>query len=184
MLGIMLLSATLEACTPSAQKTAMRSPNQDPRSTTQNLTAAIREGHGPAIPDPIDLDALRRVQAAQGPIPQPVSAAENLAPALPAVSPAEAQGRRTLSTAFVMVGPDGHLTVELRNGRVLVLRNALMRRKDYCGVQVLGGPAGVKYCGAYADIAAARPGGVPAAVGSDLAVRSPVEAHRGPAKRD
>jgi hypothetical protein len=60
------------------------------------------------------------------------------------------------------VGPDGLLTVELRNGRVLVLRNVVMRRKDYCGVQVLGGPAGGQYCGGYAEVAAARPGGVTA----------------------
>jgi hypothetical protein len=64
-----------------------------------------------------------------------------------------------LSTAFVRVGPDGHLTVELRDGRVLVLRNVVMRPKDYCGAQVLGGKAGAKYCGGYADVAAARPGG-------------------------
>jgi hypothetical protein len=57
------------------------------------------------------------------------------------------------------VGPDGHLTVELRSGRVLVLRDVVMRSGDYCGVQVLGGPAGARYCGGYADVAAARPGG-------------------------
>jgi hypothetical protein len=67
-----------------------------------------------------------------------------------------------LSTAFVMVGPDGHLTVELRTGHVLVLRDVVMRPKDYCGVQVLGGPAGKRYCGGYAEVAAARPGGAPA----------------------
>jgi hypothetical protein len=77
-------------------------------------------------------------------------------------SPEEAEGRRTLSTAFVMVGPDGHLTVELRSGRVLVLREVTMRPKDYCGAQVLGGRAGSRYCGGYAEVAAARPGGAPA----------------------
>ncbi len=73
-------------------------------------------------------------------------------------SPAEALGRRTLSTAFVRIGPDGHLTVELRDGRVVVLRDVVMRAKDYCGVPVAGDAAGAKYCGGYADVAAARPG--------------------------
>ena len=68
-----------------------------------------------------------------------------------------------MSTAFVRVGPDGHLTVELRNGRVLVLRNVVMRPKDYCGVQGLGGRGGARYCGDYAEVAAARPGGAPVA---------------------
>jgi hypothetical protein len=66
-----------------------------------------------------------------------------------------------LSTAFVRVGPDGLLTVELRNGSVLVLRNVVMRPKDYCGEQVAGSTADAKYCGGYAQVAAARPGGTP-----------------------
>jgi hypothetical protein len=76
-------------------------------------------------------------------------------------SPAEAEGRRTLSTAFVMVGPGGHLTIELRDGRALVLRDVVMRARDYCGVQVLGGAAGSQFCGGYGDVAAARAGGAP-----------------------
>ncbi|HEV7660425.1 MAG TPA: hypothetical protein VGO55_11320 [Allosphingosinicella sp.] len=68
-----------------------------------------------------------------------------------------------MSTAFVWVGPDGHLTVELRDGRAIVLRDVVMRPRDYCGVQVLGGSAGTRYCGGYGDVAAARPGGAPAA---------------------
>jgi hypothetical protein len=97
-------------------------------------------------------------QAAQGPVPEPVSAADGPGLALPADSPAAAEGRRTLSTAFVRVGPDGHLTVELRSGRVLVLRDVVMGPKDYCGVQVRGGSGDARYCGSYADVAAARPG--------------------------
>jgi len=89
-----------------------------------------------------------------------------------------------LSTAFVMVGPDGRLTVELRNGRVLVLRNVVMRPKDYCGVQVLGGPAGARYCGGYAEVAAARPGGATAPEERDPAVSNLVESPRSPAKRN
>ena len=71
-----------------------------------------------------------------------------------------AQGRRILSTAYVMVGPDGRLTVELRGGRVLLLRDVVMGPKDYCGVQVRGEKAGAKYCGGYAEVAAARAGDV------------------------
>lgn len=99
--------------------------------------------------------------AAPGPIPEPVSAAANPLPARLTESPAAAKGRRTLSTAFVRIGPDGYLTVELRDGRVLVLRDVVMRRKDYCGVQPRAGLKGAPYCGRYAEVAAARPGGAP-----------------------
>jgi hypothetical protein len=91
----------------------------------------------------------------------------------------EAGGRRILSTAFVRVGPDGHLTVELRNGRVLVLRDVVMRPKDYCGVQVPGG----RYCGGYAEVAAARPGGAAVPDQAGLAGSGAVEAAGGPAPR-
>jgi hypothetical protein len=97
-----------------------------------------------------------------GPIPEPVSAAENAVTAPPGDSPAEAQGRRTLSTAFVMVGPDGRLTVKLRDGRVLVLRDVVMGPKKYCGVQEPDGLARARYCGAYADVAASWAGNLPA----------------------
>lgn len=123
----------------------MHSPSPDP-----GTTAATGRGAGD------------QERARQGPIPEPVPVTENPLPALPADSPAEAEGRRTLSTAFVMVGPDGRLVVELRDGRVLVLRDVVMRRKDYCGVQVVGGKAGGRYCGGYAEVAAARPGAAPA----------------------
>jgi hypothetical protein len=89
----------------------------------------------------------------------------------------EAQGRRILSTAFVRVGPDGHLTVELRDGRVLVLRDVAMRPRDYCGVQAPGDQAHARYCGGYAEVVAARPGGGPAPASS------PVEAAGGVADR-
>jgi hypothetical protein len=80
------------------------------------------------------------------------------APALRAETPAEAQGRRTLSTAFVMIGADGQLTVELRDGGTILLRDVVMNRKDYCGVQVVDGAAGPGYCGRYGDVVTARPG--------------------------
>ena len=90
-------------------------------------------------------------------------------------SPAEAEGRRILSTAFVRVGPDGYLTVELRNGRVVALRGVAMGPKDYCGVLVVGDPARTKYCGGYADVAAARPGGAPALDQPDVAASNAAE---------
>lgn len=176
--------AALAACTPSPQETAMHSPSGDPGITAQGSSVAGSEGEASGAPNPTRRGAGDQEQAARGPIPEPVSAAENPAPALPADSPAEAQGRRTLSTAFVMVGPDGRLTVELRNGRVLVLRHVVMRPKDYCGVQVLGGGGGVRYCGGYVEVAAARPGGAPAPQEPDLAVSNPVESPRRAAKRN
>ncbi|HEX8225167.1 MAG TPA: hypothetical protein VF605_15225 [Allosphingosinicella sp.] len=80
-----------------------------------------------------------------------------------------------MSTAFVMVGPDGRLVVELRDGRVLGLRDVVMRRKDYCGALVSGGKAGGRYCGGYAEVAAARPGAAPAPEQVDPGVSRPVE---------
>jgi hypothetical protein len=152
MLRILLpCSAVLAACSPSPQDTAMRSAI---------TPTSVPLGAAEAMPDPVTGQATG--QAAQGPMPEPVSAAENPAPPPLGDTPAEASGRRTLSTAFVRVEPNGHLTVELNDGRVLVLRNVAMRATTYCGEQVLGGPAGKQFCGGYADVAAARPGGVPA----------------------
>ena len=140
----------------------MQSPSPDRVTTAQGSSEAGSDGQASGAPNPTKQGAGDQERAALGPTPEPVSVAENPVPGPPADSPAEAQGRRTLSTAFVMVGPDGHLTVELRTGHVLVLRNVVMRRKDYCGVHVLGGPAGAQFCGRYAEVAAARPDGVPA----------------------
>lgn len=166
MVRILLsFAAALAACTPSPQETAMHSPSPDPGTNAQGSSGAEPDGQASGAANPTKRGAGDQARAAVGPIPEPVPAAENPVPALPADSPAEAQGRRTLSTAFVRVGPDGHLTVELRNGHVLVLRSVVLRRKDYCGVQVLGGPAGAQFCGGYAEVAAARPGGAPAPEG-------------------
>ena len=110
-----------------------------------------------SVPDP----AGQLDPSALAPATQSVSAAENPLPNTLADTPAEAVGRRTLSTAFVRVGPDGLLTLTLKDGRVLVLRNVVMQPKNYCGEQVLGGPAGKNYCGGYADVVSARPGGSP-----------------------
>lgn len=159
MIRILLsCSAALAACTPSPQDTAMRSPIPSTPVLTgagESMPAsATRRARDGAIDRPAG-------QAAQGPMVEPVSAAENAAPPPMSHTPVEASGRRTLSTAFVKVGPDGHLTVELHNGRVLVLHNVVMRATTYCGEQVLGGPTGKPFCGGYADVAAARAGGVP-----------------------
>jgi hypothetical protein len=110
------------------------------------------------------------------------AAAESPASAPRADSPAEAQGRRILSAAFVRIGPDGHLTVELSDGRAMVLRDVVMRPGDFCGVQALGGSAGKRYCGAYGDVAAARPGGGPNPGAPDPKTLDPVE--RGPSGRE
>jgi hypothetical protein len=162
----------------------MHSPSPDPGTTAQGSSEAGPEGQASGAPDRTGQGAGDQQRAAVEPTPEPVSAAGNPVPALPADSPAGAEGRRTLSTAFVMVGPDGHLTVELRGGRVLVLRNVVMRPKDYCGVQVLGGPAGARYCGGYAEVVAARPGGAPAPQEPAVAVSRELESGRGPAKRN
>jgi len=134
MVRLLLTSAAaLAACAPSPQENAMH--RKSPESPASAQAAAV------------------------APIPEPVPVTENPLPSPRADSPLEAAGRRTLSTAFVRVGPDGHLTVELRDGRVLVLRDVALRPKDFCGVQVAGSKPGGRYCGGYAEVAAARPGG-------------------------
>jgi hypothetical protein len=142
----------------------MHSPNRE--------SAGAGEASGAAEPTaPRSADPVR---AAVAPMPEPISAAAHPLPTSPD-SPLEAQGRRTLSTAFVRVGPDGHLTVELRDGRVLVLRDVVMRPKDYCGVQALGGAKSARYCGGYDEVAAARPGGSPSPGEPDLAAPHPAK---------
>jgi hypothetical protein len=83
-----------------------------------------------------------------------------------------------------MVGPDGRLTVKLHNGRVVALRNVVMRRKDYCGVQVSGSQAGAQYCGGYSEVAAAQPGGPPTLAEPDLAAPNHIESRGSPTKRN
>ena len=128
------ISSMLIACTPSPQKAAMPSPSH-----VSGTTAEGSGGRSVGNPEP---EAIAK-KSAHGPLRD---------------SPAEAQGRRILSTAFVRLGAGGHLTVELHNGHVLALRDVVMRARDYCGVQVAGDPARAKYCGGYAEVAAARPG--------------------------
>jgi len=159
-------AAALFACTPSPKESAMPSSSRD------SQTAA--EAGGKASAGRADLAPADSARAAVAPMPEPISAAANPLPASPD-SPAEGEGRRTLSTAFVRVGPDGQLTVELRDGRVLILRDVVMRPKDYCGVQAIGGAKGARYCGGYAEVAAARPGGVPSPGERDQVAPNPAK---------
>lgn len=180
MLRILLLCVTaFAACSPSPQDAAMRksSPGSDLR--VEKSDEAKREVPASPTSSSAESDGGDRPPAALGPMPEPVSAAENPAPtpatAATADLPEEALGRRTLSTAFVRVGPDGHLTVELRNGRAMVLRNVTMRRRDYCGTHVVGNVSGTKYCGRYEDVLAARAGGLPTPIEPDAAAANPIE---------
>lgn len=72
----------------------------------------------------------------------------------------EERGRHILSTAFVRIGPDGYLTVEERDGRLLILRDVTMHTKAYCGRLVSSAGADDRsHCGKYANVVDARPGG-------------------------
>ncbi len=153
------LAAVLAVGIPTFEEAALHT--HDPKSVASNSDRQVTD---------------TTMQAAQGPIPAPVSVAVNPLPSSAIGSPAEARGRRTLSTAFVRIGPDGNLTVERDDGRVLVLRDVVMRAKDYCGLLVSGGLAGKRYCGRYGQIVAARPGG-------GLPHESTIPAEAGPAPR-
>lgn len=190
---LLLCSTAFAACTPSPQDAAMRKSSPVPGAIMPGSSAAGPKGRGPATSGPTGQDANERVHAVQGPVPEPVSAADNPgsipASAIPALgvlgnTPAEALGRRIVSTAFVMVGPDGNLTVELLNGQVLVLHNVVMRPRDYCGLHMTGRPNGTKYCGRYADVAAARPGGLAAPVEPGPAASNPLAPEHGPFQRN
>ena len=139
----------------------MPSPSGIFETAVRNPSGSGSEGGGPAAPS----RAIGNPDpAALAPMPEPVSAAENPVAAAEnsernplGDSPQAAVGRRILSTAFVRITPGGNLTVELQSGRILVLRDVVLRRKDYCGTQVAESPT--RYCGRYAEVAAARPGG-------------------------
>lgn len=97
-------------------------------------------------------------KSARGPIIEAVSAAEDPLPRRVPDTMEEASGRRILSTAFVRVGPDRLLTVELRTGRTIKLRDVVLGPHKYCGSRLHGEHAALHYCGSYAEIVAARPG--------------------------
>ena len=172
MLRIFLpVFAAFAACTPSPQDAVMHNSSLIPATSAPELSKTMADGQNSATTMPDNRDDAATVKAAQGPIPVTVSAVENPVPAKLADSSTEAQGRRLLSTAFVRIGPDGHITVELHDGRTLILRNVVMRPKDYCGV----GLQGTKYCGGYANIAAAHPGGLPPSPEPAPAVSNPLK---------
>lgn len=151
-------AALLAACTPSPEETAMHSPTPDAGTAAEGSGEAGSGGPASGTANSARRSGGDEQRAAQGPMPEPASAAENPVPGPAADSPAEAEGRRTLSTAFVRLGPDGRLVAELRDGRVLALRNVEMGPREYCGELAAGGSAGTRYCGSYGEVAAARPG--------------------------
>ena len=150
-----------------------------PPTATPGLSETMADGQNSVATMPDERGDAATVKAAQGPIPVAVSAVENPVSAKLADSSAEAQGRRLLSTAFVRIGPDGHMTVELHDGRTVILSNVVMRPKDYCGVDLRG----TKYCGGYADIVAARPGGLRASVEPESIVSNPIKPARSASQR-
>ena len=145
--SLTVATAALTACAPAPQEPA-RAP--DPVAGAEQVTGSV--------PD-----------AVQGPAPEPVSAAGMLHPGDPLAraastdpastddaSDTEAQGRRTLSTAFVRLKPGGHLLVTLRGGAVIALRDVTMEKAKFCGVAVTEGALVKRRCHAYAEVAAAR----------------------------
>lgn len=166
------LSPVLAACTPSPQEVPMPNSGPDHQSIGQP-TAEQAKDQGPIVPSTATPSMTERSIEGDGQAvtrPEPLAVIKNAPPASPSDSPAAALGRRTLSTAFVRTGPDGHVTIELRDGRVLVLRDVVMQAKNYCGAHVLGTQPGRQFCGEYVDVAAARPGG-----SSELTKPSPAE---------
>jgi len=151
---LLTCGAALVGCDPPSKEVTMRNPNPAPATDAREARETAAQSAREAPPQ---IAAPR------------------------ADSPAEAEGRRTLSTAFVRVGPDGRLTVELRDGRALVLRDVVMRPRDFCGIEVLGGSAGKRYCGGYGEVAAARAGGGPAPNAIEPATLDPAQS---PAKRE
>lgn len=156
---MLLIYATLiAACTPTLQKAAMR--------PSEASTDLIAEGEGATVlPGRDTLQPIREEAGGLAPAMAEMDTTETLAkksvgPSRVADTAAAAQGRRTLSTAFVRVGPDGHLTVKLKGGRVLVLRDVKMGPRKYCGLQAGSGASPANYCGAYDDVAGAWPGSV------------------------
>jgi hypothetical protein len=136
------LSAALAACAPPPQEALVPGPG----------TTADRR-------------APAQLTAAQAPVPKPVSAATNTHPGPLIDSDAEAHGRRIVSTAFVRISPDGQLFVELRDARVLVLRDVTMGATEFCGMQAaddVQGTTGKRQCHGYAEVVAARSGDTPA----------------------
>lgn len=152
----------------------MRSPSPISETSAEGPREADTQNPGSAARTPAGRVVGERVQAAGESLPQRPSPAADPALTARADSPDEAEGRRTLSTAFVRVGPDGYLTVELRDGQAMVLRNVVMGPREYCG-QVLGASGKARYCGGYGEVSAARPGGGPNPGDPDPRTLNPVQ---------
>jgi hypothetical protein len=165
-----IFAAALAACTPSSQDNTLPNSGPAPGHTVKGFSRAASEVQGSNVSRPAARGAGGSQSAAPGPISEPVSMTANAAAAKLTDSPAAARGRRTLSTAFVRVGPDGRLTLELADGGVLVLRDVVMRPKDYCGLRIVDGSATKQFCGKYGEIEKAWPSGAPVADGADQAV--------------
>ena len=143
------LSAALAACAPTPQEAV--------RNAVPSGSAASVMNEGAVT------------QAAPGPIPEPVSAADNPFPgtssstaaitaddaaAGDAGADAFVQGRRIVSTAFVRLGPGGHLLVTMRDRQEMALRDVTMEKRQFCGTGL--DTQGARRCYPYADVAAAR----------------------------
>jgi hypothetical protein len=152
-----IVSAALTACAPTPQNN-VHAPDPAERATI----AAVTNGTA---------GNAAVTAAASAPVSNPGPVAEKLYPGTSATASedadADAQGRRAVSTAFVRLGPGGHLLVTMRNGSELVLRDVTMEERALCGVPVAGGrgerpdagdrsDAGERQCHRYAGVAAAR----------------------------
>jgi len=144
-----IVSAALTACAPTPQNN-VHAPDPAGRATI----AAVTNGTA---------GNAAVTAAASEPVSDPGSVAEKHYPGTSATASgnADAQGRRTVSTAFVRLGPGGHLLVTMLNGSELALRDVTMEERALCGVPVTGGrgerpDAGERQCHRYAGVAAAR----------------------------
>lgn len=168
------VGAMLAACTPPSQKVAMPDPSANPQNAFDGSGVVRPLGAHSGEPAVKGRDRSDGTPVGQGSVPASMASVKGAGAERLADSPEAASGRRILSAAFVRLGPDGHLTVTLRSGRELVLRDVVMRADAFCGQEVPSGPAGAKYCGDYAQVVAARPGGAPARLEPDSAAPNPI----------
>lgn len=163
---LVIIAPALAACAPAPQKEVMQNSTDIPVDASNSSSESSLAGNVPDNP------ALSTRVAPDAPQDRPItsrhSAAASVHPdsSVTADTPAGAEGRRIVSTAFVRLGPGEYLTVELRGGQAVVLRDVTMRAKDFCGVRIAGAQGEIKYCGQYGEVVAARPGGGPAHGGS------------------
>lgn len=148
----MIRTLVLAACLPAMAAACAPSPLEP---TVMNSRPTAAGPHAAPVPG----DTARPGAAAVAPPYVDLNTAKEPARPLPEVVDFN-RGRQLFSTAFVLMGPDRRLTVELRDRRVLVLENPLANPGDFCGA-VVAGPGlarGSKFCAGYAEVVAARPG--------------------------